>query len=346
MGLFLESGYLNIRWILDLGYPFNFLVGARGTGKTYGGFKTVIEDDIRFMWMRRTLSAAKKVNDINTCPINELNQKEGWNIHPFPEGDGLASFREGEYDDSGKLRPKGDMLGLSTALSTLATLRGVGLTNLDLWIYDEFIKEPHERPIPHEGEAFVNAYETINRNRELQGRAPLQFLGMANSNDLGNPIFVYLGLVEYAIKLQKSAQDYMLLPDRGIALFMPHRSPISEKKAGTALYRMTQNTDFRNMALKNAFYIEGEDTILSVNLQEYKPVVTVGALTVYEHKSKQEYFVSFHRSGTPDTYKAERIELLRFKNRYLWLWGEHMEKNILFETYSALKIFEEYFKTA
>jgi len=346
MGLYQANGYIDIRKILSYGMVFNWLVGARGIGKTYSALETVIEDKIQFCFMRRTKAASDKVNNADTSPFKRLNQNKGWCIYPFSEGGGIATFREGQEDENHKIKPVGKPLGISVPLSTLATLRGVDMSDVTLLLYDEFIKEPHERPIVREGEAFLNAYETLNRNRELEGEPPMKFLGMANSNDLGNPIFVHLGLVEHAIKLQQSDRDFLLLPERDTALFMPKRSPISERKANTALYRMTQNTGFRNMALKNAFYIEGEDTILSVNLQEYKPVVTVGALTVYEHKSKQEYFVSFHRSGTPDTYKAERIELLRFKNRYLWLWGEHMEKNIRFETYSALKIFEEYFKTA
>ena len=42
MGLYLPNGYVDIRWILAQGLPFNFLVGGRGTGKTYGALKVVV----------------------------------------------------------------------------------------------------------------------------------------------------------------------------------------------------------------------------------------------------------------------------------------------------------------
>lgn len=346
MKLYLSNGYLNMRDIIYCGMPFVMIVGARGTGKTYGCLETLIEDETRFILMRRTQKTLDKINKPAFSPFNDLNKAHGWSIYPFAAGEGSASYMDGEYDERNKLIPGEKTYGISLALSTVATMRGVGLSDYEVLFYDEFIKEAHEKPIPNEGAAFANAYETINRNRELQGRPPLICVCAANSNDLGNPLFVYLGLVEEAIKLQKSDRDYTILPDRGVALFMPHKSPISEMKKDTALYKLTHNTSYGDMALRNTFLIEGEDTINSVNLREYKPLVSPGVLTVYEHRTQEGYFVSFHRSGSPERFREERIELLRFKNKYMWLWGEHMQKRVVFETYSAMKIFESYYFTA
>ena len=345
MGIYLENGYLDIRAIMGYGMPFNLIVHARGTGKTYGTLEMAIEDQIKFILMRRTEKTVKTIIKPAFSPFKELNSNQDLNMFAFPEGDGSALYRHGEYDDKGKLHASGDVLGMCVALSTIATMRGVGLSDYDLLFFDEFIKEDHEKPMMNEGAAFANAYETINRNRELQGWPALRCICAANSNDLGNPLFVYLGLTEQAIKLQQSGNDFAILKDRGVGLFIPHNSPISEKKKDTALYRLTQNTEYSDMALRNHFMIEGEDTINSVNLREYKPLVTAGVLTVYEHRTEPVYFVSFHKSGSPETYKAERIELLRFKNKYMWLWGEHMLRHIMFETYSSMKIFESYFAT-
>ena len=326
--------------------PFNFIVHARGTGKTFGTLQYAVDNHIPFIYMRRTQTALDLVNNNKKSPFKPLNEKLGYNIYPFPDGSGSAVFCEGGYNKKGKLIPRGEPYGISLALSTVASVRGVGMGDYDLLFYDEFIREQHEKPMNGEGAAFANAYETLNRNRELDGDPPMLCICAANSNDLGNPIFVYFGLVEEAIKLQKSGRDFILLQDRGVGLFIPHNSPISERKKDTALYRMARNSDFQGMALRNTFMIEGEDTINSANLSEYKPLVTVGVLTVYEHKSNNTYFVSFHKSGNPEVYKNERIELLRFKARYMWLWGAHMEKTVVFETYSAMKIFEEYYKIA
>ena len=42
--LYLKSGYLNYSEVLDSGVPFIFIVGGRGTGKTYGALKWVHEN--------------------------------------------------------------------------------------------------------------------------------------------------------------------------------------------------------------------------------------------------------------------------------------------------------------
>ena len=89
---------------------------------------------------------------------------------------------------------------------------------MQLWIFDEFIPERHERPIKNEGAAFLNAYETMNRNRELQGYKPIQTLCLANANDLGNPIFMELGLVSRAMRMQQTGKTMSLLRDRGIGI--------------------------------------------------------------------------------------------------------------------------------
>ena len=52
MKLYQESGYVNIAGILSLDVPFNFVVGGRGTGKTYTSLDYVVENDIKFMFMR------------------------------------------------------------------------------------------------------------------------------------------------------------------------------------------------------------------------------------------------------------------------------------------------------
>lgn len=344
MSIYQESGYLDIRKILSYGMTFNLVVGARGIGKTYTTLETCVEDQIGFILMRRLQSVTDEINDPRFSPFIQLNRNLGWNIQPFPSTKGSAYFARAETDDKGKMTPAGPALGITTSLSTVAHMRGLGIEEWQLLIYDEFIPEPHERPLRKEGEAFDNAYETLNRNRELEGRPAMRVLGLANSNDIGNPLFVHYGLVEAAIRLQNSKNDFLLIPERGVGLFMPKNSPISKRKADTALYRMSKGKAFRDMALRNAFLIEGADSIQSVDLKGYKPIVTAGVITIYEARDSSGYYVSFHRSGNPPEYKAERIDLLRFKNQYISLWKAHLLKEIRFETYSAMKIFEEYFK--
>ena len=157
MGLYLPNGYVDIRWILAQCLPFNFLVGGRGTGKTYGALKVVVEDNIKFMLPRRTQAQIDFVTKSEFSPIKPINRDLGVDITAAKK----TKYNTGFYADD-----SGDPIGYASALSTMSNLRGFDASDVQLWIFDEFIPERHERPIKNEGAAFLNAYETMNRNLE------------------------------------------------------------------------------------------------------------------------------------------------------------------------------------
>ena len=61
--LYLESGYLNMEYIINLPVPFIFVLGGRGTGKTYGALKYLLDNDKRFIMMRRTQTQVDMIKD-------------------------------------------------------------------------------------------------------------------------------------------------------------------------------------------------------------------------------------------------------------------------------------------
>jgi hypothetical protein len=332
MNIYQESGYIDIRKILSTNVPFIFIVGGRATGKTYTSLKTVIEDSIKFIYMRRTQSQADMINKPQFSPYKVLNTDFKWNIGVESISKYNAGFYHQEEQD-GKLICVGSPLGYTCALSTVSNMRGFDASDVDLLLYDEFIPEKHERPIKNEGAAFLNAYETINRNRELTGRKPLQVLCLANANDLANPIFMELHLVRKAEQMRRKGQEIYIDRDRGIALFILDKSPISQKKKTTALYRLTMGSNFEKMSLDNDFSGEEIGRISSRPLAEYRPIVSIGEICIYEHKSKHEYYVSTHITGSPPAFGTGDTERARFRRIYQWVWAEYMENNIEFEEY-------------
>ena len=188
--------------------------------------------------------------------------------------------------------------GYIASLSTFANVRGFDASDIDAIFYDEFIKEEHEKGMKGEADALLNAYETMNRNRELQGRKPIKMVAASNSTDLANPYFVRLGLVTEFERMRQKGQMIRELPSRDTCIIDLQHSPISEQKRDTALYRMARNTEFASMALDNAFGVDlGQ--YKSKSLKEYKPMLAVGELVVYRHKSRQEFYITPHRSGNP-----------------------------------------------
>lgn len=332
MKIYQDSGYIDMRKIMSLGLPFNFIVGGRGTGKTYTGLETLIEDKKKFIYMRRTQTQADLINKPEFSPFKSLNDDFGWNIGT----ESLSKYNAGFYqqiEDDGRLISTGAPLGYTCALSTISNIRGFDASDVEVLLYDEFIPEKHERPIKKEAWALFNAFESINRNRELKGKTALQLICLANANDMANPIFLELGLVKKAVEMKRKKQEVYINRERGILLLVLDESPISERKSDTALYRLTRGSTFEGMSIKNDFSGEEMGRIKSKPLKEYKPIVSVGEITIYEHKSNRSFYISTHKTGSPITFGTGETERARFRRIYQWVWDEYMENNIEFEEY-------------
>lgn len=336
MKLYQENGYVNIRGIIETGLPFLFVVGGRGTGKTYTALKTVKEDGTKFFFMRRTQAQADLISKPEFSPFKVLNTDMGWDVGIRS----ISKYNGAFYDNA---EEGGLPIGYTGALSTMSNVRGFDSQDVQLLIYDEFIPERHERPIKNEGAALLNAYETINRNRELQGRKPLQMLCMANANDLSNPIFLELGFVGKAERMKRKGQEVSIDQRRGIGIFMLSNSPISEAKKETALYRLTTGSEFERMALENDFAEREYAEVKHRPLQEYRPEVSVGELCIYSHKTTGRLYVSTHVSGSPPTYTAGEQDLKRFRRSWGWIYQEDMAGNIDFEEVFCRILLTKYF---
>lgn len=329
-----ENGYIKIEALLECGVPFIFVTGGRGTGKTYGALKHVVDNDIRVMWMRRTQTETDIVNKPAFHPFKIINTDYGTNITTKPAAKGSVAFVD--LDD-----PE-HVIGYTCALATIANMRGFDSSDVSLIVYDEFIPERHKAPIRGEGEALMNAYETINRNRELQGRPAVQLLALSNSNRLDNEIFKHLDIIDICAELISCGEREYIDRARGLAVFMLADSPVSEMKKETALYKLTRGTDFQKMALENIFNDYAEHTSVSRNPAEYKPLVNVGRLFIYRHKSNGMYYISFRRSGVfKKAFPATEKGLLAFLKSYPLLYTAYITGRIEFETYAAEVYFRE-----
>ena len=343
MRLYDSNGYVNIPEILKHEAVFIFIYGGRGTGKTYGALKEMKEGDHKFIYMRRLQSQTDIVKKDNMQPYKTLNDDMGWTVRPFPVNKYLSAFYDSTTNEEGKIIPEGDQRGLLTSLSTFSNLRGVDGSEIDTIIMDEFIPELNERPIKGEADALFNAYETINRNRELKGEEPVKLLCLANSNRIDNPLFMELNLVRKAEKIRKEGKEYLYDPKKKMLLIDLYKSKISEEKSDTALYQLTKGTEFYEMAIRNSFINEERGRIETRPIREYKPVVSIGEITVYKHKSRKEYYVTTFKSGSPDTYTTGEKDRERFKKAYFYLWSAYMKRMVVFEEYMSEILFDKYF---
>lgn len=335
MSIYLSSGYVDIEKIISYGVTFNFIVGGRGTGKTYGALKYAYESDTRIMLMRRTQSQCDLINKPEFNPYKAVCNDISADITVKS----ISKYNSILVEES---EESDHIIGYTCALSTIANMRGFDASDVKLLIYDEFIPERHERSLKNEGSAFLNAYETINRNRELQGRDPLQVLCLANAFNIANPIFLELGLVGITEKMQAKGQELYIDRDRGILIALLSSSQISKKKADTALYRISKGS-YADMALANDFVYNSTDNVRSRPLAEYRLLCSVGEISIYKHKNKREFYISEHRTGTAPQYKSDEVGLQRYrKNHGIMLFNAYMRNKLTFETLLTKSLFELY----
>ena len=327
-----KEGWVNWDYILDQTASFISVVGARGVGKTYGIFKKLVTEKKNFIYLRRLKSQLDQCGKIEGNPFKKINDDLSLEIKPFSSG-GIISFRN--------VDKAGDIYAVGVALSVVANIRGIDFSDYDYIVFDEFIASSGERPIKNEFSAFLNFYETVNRNRELEGKPAVKCIMLGNANTLINPYFSAWHFMKTAIRMITGNQMVWRSADQTRMIILLLSSPISEKKKETALYQ-NANEDFIQMALDNSFRTD-ETNIKSEPLTEYIHLVSIGEIGIYKHKAERKYYVSSTQGDKP-YYDSFGIELKMFQQDYYMLRVHYMvSKNVWFESFELEIIFRELF---
>lgn len=325
--LYLDNGYVDISYCMGFGCPLTILIGGRATGKTYGSLKWIIENNHNMILMRRTQSQTDLINKPEFSPINPVANDMDLTCKTKP----ISKYNSAIYLISGE---EENPIGFTAALSTFSNLRGFDASGVDILLYDEFIPETHERPIKGEADAFFNVYETVNRNRELQGRPALRALLLSNANRLDAPILSALGLVGIVDKMVKNGRSEYVSPQRGIAVFLLQDSPISNKKANTTIYKMTEGSKFSKMSLTNAFAYDDMSDVTSMPLNGWKLFAQLGNWFFY--KKENRWYMSAHGSGTAKyVFEDTEIDKRKFALQFPACYSKILNHLIYFESFDA-----------
>jgi len=324
-----QAGWVNWRYIIEEGYAFTMVVGPRGVGKTYGLMLDCLEHERPFIYMRRLKSQLEQCATPEGNPFKRINTDTGRNIRTKQTKGGIL------FLDQDKV------VALGVALSTVANVRGFDFSNYDCILFDEAVASEGERPIAHEFSAFLNFYETVNRNRELLGEKPVQAFLLGNANRLTNPYFSGWHFMKTALSMIRGRQMVWRSGDHSRMMILLLDSQISAKKRDTVLYK-NADRGFLNMALDNAFRTDGTN-IKSMPLREFNHIVSIGDIGIYKHKSDRLYYVSSvtNNSNYYDGYgmglKMFRQDFYNFRIFYL------VNKIFMFESYECELIFREMF---
>lgn len=323
------DGWVNWNYIVNQKCAFTMVVGARGVGKTYGLMKYLIENEIPFIYLRRLRTQLDLCASNEGNPFNKLNADLDMAIRPQNTRAGVV-FADGEKT-----------IALGVALSTVANVRGFDYSRFNVIVFDEAIASEGERTIPKEFNVFLNFYETVNRNRELNGEQPVQAFLLGNANRLTNPYFSGWHFMKTALNMIKGRQLVWFSADHSRMMIMLLDSSISKRKAETALYK-NADKDFMLMALDNAFRTDGTN-IRSMPIREFNYLVSIGDIGIYKHKSERIYYVS-SSTRQENTYDAYGMGLKMFQQDFYNLRLFYLiQKIVYFENFECELIFRELF---
>lgn len=312
MDIIAKNGYLNVPGIIDAGFTFNIILSGRGVGKTFGFLKYLREEAEqgrgKFAYLRRLQTQIDICGKPEFNPFKRLDQV----YHLETPVKAISKYSSGFYNSD-----KSKLLGVGVALSTFGSLRGFDGSDITSILFEECIPKSGEHRLKDEASMLWDAYETINRNRELEGQPATRLYCIGNSNDTGADLLVDMGLVSRVERMKERAIPLYQDRKRSLQLIVLGSSSIGERKRQTALYRfLGDDSAYTSAAIENDPDEEWGRGNRSRPLQEYRPIVTVGEITVYEHKSRKEYYISTHRSGNPPTYGTGPMDLDRFRVRF------------------------------
>lgn len=238
--------FYNFDKIYSYNGMYNFILGARGVGKTYGAVKKVVQKAIttgeEFILLRRWKTELTTKDSFFDAIIAN---------NEFPEWDFRVSGMHAEmslkiYADM-KKRPW-TRIGYFIALSQAQHYKGTPFPLVKTIIFDEFIIETGSMQyIKNEAVVMDNFYSTVDRHGD---RTRVLFL--ANSVSIINPYFL-----EYKIEPQDSdewiitARDEMNLPF--IVCHFPRSENFQQQVLKTRFGKFKAGTDYSEYALANKF---------------------------------------------------------------------------------------------
>ena len=268
--LYIPDGWLNFDYIYDRGAWLNIIIGQRQIGKTYNVLRGMLIYNLNHILLRRT---TEEVNTIaaspDLCPYKVF--EPDYHVSLFRSGSQICRISDYTIDGKGNTEELSQR-GLLTSLAQIAHIRGFNGSVFSDLVFDEFIPEKGVVCKKSEGDSFLNAYTTINGNRELSGKPPLRAWLLANTNNINSPILEALNVTDEILYMRRKGKEE-LFTDNGVFIVQPKSREITDKRKQTALMRQVDpNSDFYGMAIENEFSYDKSPYIKVMPLDGMTPI--------------------------------------------------------------------------
>lgn len=281
--------FYNYNRICSYNAVYNFIMGARGLGKTYGAEVRAIKDFIKkgheFVYLRRFKNEITATKGTFFDPF----------AHEFPDWDFQVAgnlIQIAPIETHGQKKREWATMGYFVALSTAQSKKGASFAKVRTIIFDEFIIEKgNTHYLPDESTVFNNFYVTVDR---WQDRTKVFFL--ANSVSIMNPYFIAYDI--------KADAEWITRNDGFIVAHFPDAKAFASSVFQTRFGKFIAGTEYADYAVSNDF-ADNHDTLLKDKdykaKYQYSLECSTGTFSVWYSGFTNEYFI---RSKRP---KAERV---------------------------------------
>lgn len=340
--LYLPEGWLNFEYIDSIKAWLKIILGKRQVGKTYGSLQRMLIKNYQHVLLRRTTA---ELDTISASPdLNPYKAYEPeYHVGLFKQAKKLCRICDWLPDEEGRAIP-GEQRGIATSLAEIAHIRGFSGRSFTHLIFDEFIPEKGVITRKTEGEAFLNAYVTINGNRELEGAPPLEAWLLANTNRIDSPILEALNVSDDILYMRRKGKEE-LLTDNGVYILQPDSIKITQAREQTALMRQVSKTsEFYGMAMENEFSYDASPYIQNISIKHLQPVWSYdGKLYCWETSNGYYICRAPFRSAHTLRYSGSKTDREKLAMDFIWMKQYYYAGCMLFSDLGVLSIFKQIF---
>ena len=324
----MDSIFWNINNSVSYNALFNFIVGNRGGGKTYGLKNYVINKFIKkgeqFVYLRRYKTEIKRVNTF----FDDISK----------------NFPETEFKVQGKnFYINNKLAGYAISLSNSKIEKSVAFPDVTNIIFDEFIldKGTHHY-LADEVLIFLEFYETVARMRDVK----VYFL--ANAISTINPYFQYFNInIPYNSKI--SCKNDILIE-------LVENVEFIEEKKKTRFGKLIADTLYSDYAIENKFLRDNKTFIAKksgVCNYMYTIVYKDNKIGIWANYSKGNIYCSnaiddkfneFALTKEDHTANTMLLNATKKHNPFKELMINFSYGNVFFETQKIKSLMYEIFK--
>lgn len=268
-------------------YPDAIVIVAysrRGVGKTYGALYGALQQNKSCVYIKRTIEDINLIcsgsEQFDTSPYVPINRDHNLNIRPKKIANGIGAFYHFDSDNE----PVGKPVSYAVSLSAIKNIKGIDLSECSYLIFDEFIPQISETRVLHsEGEALLDLYATVSRDREKRGREPLKLFLFANSENLYCPVVDELQIIDDLAALSVSGQSYRYVENRGILLHHVNEIEVAEVEKN-GIYKVMYNTSWFRKSFGGEFSHNDFSNVTRQALKKYSPLMQI-------HYKEHDFFI-------------------------------------------------------